>query len=426
MIDTVLQLLAILRIIGQKNISLKLLKFSSKCINMTKKIKLLKEFTYYSLIKEAIYATPSMLVTSNDIFKYFVSKYPDLFRLSNSMTWKGNVRQVLSRNPEFIKVRKKNYSNLHFWTHKPIEVLIEEEKRLADCLLDSDEAQKGKTRIERIYDFYSTVGENRYSLTANNRKKDIENFENIKKNNFIVREYFDEENANNYMNQPKKDCMFKGYHCMENATNYPDKKEKTPLLQDYPCIETNYPEQTEKTPLLQEYPCIETNSPEQTKKDKLLKGYSCTENASNYLDQTKKDLPFKGYSCTENATNHPEQTKKFLNNHFEKDVDKIIKEIIDKSHRKHNENINDDYFERLDKNDYNNLLSDEYFSNICPRNEECKNYNDNEQNVVNTVVKFLDNFSTDMPKYNTKYDQEKDKNLFKFDNFSDSSNHETF
>lgn len=101
---------------------------------MTKKIKLLKDFTYYSLIKDAIYNAPCNMATSNDIFNYFVLKYPNLFKESNSMTWKGNIRQVLSKHPEFIKLRKFNNSKQHFWTHKCVEELENEEKLMGSCL----------------------------------------------------------------------------------------------------------------------------------------------------------------------------------------------------------------------------------------------------------------------------------------------------
>jgi len=101
---------------------------------MTKKIKLFKDFTYYSLIKEALYHSPCLMATSNDIFNYFVFRFPDLFKPSNAMTWKGNIRQVLSKNPEFVKLRKMNNSKQHFWTHKPLEIILEEESRLSACL----------------------------------------------------------------------------------------------------------------------------------------------------------------------------------------------------------------------------------------------------------------------------------------------------
>lgn len=100
-----------------------------QCI-MTKKIKVLKDFTYYSLIKEAIYSTENMQATSSEIFTYFVIKYPDLFRPSNAMTWKGNIRQVLSKNPEFVKLKKHGNNKEHYWTHRPAEEILERENRL--------------------------------------------------------------------------------------------------------------------------------------------------------------------------------------------------------------------------------------------------------------------------------------------------------
>lgn len=96
---------------------------------MTKKIKVLKDFTYYSLIKEAIYSTRSMQATASEIFDYFILRYPTLFMASNSMTWKGNIRQSLSKNPEFIKMHKNGSTKEHFWSHRPMEVLKEEERK---------------------------------------------------------------------------------------------------------------------------------------------------------------------------------------------------------------------------------------------------------------------------------------------------------
>jgi hypothetical protein len=90
---------------------------------MTKKIVVLKDFTYFSMIKEAIYSTESMKATASEIFNYFTLRFPNIFTHSNSMTWKGNIRQVLSKNPEFIKMYKLGKLKEHYWTHRPIELL---------------------------------------------------------------------------------------------------------------------------------------------------------------------------------------------------------------------------------------------------------------------------------------------------------------
>lgn len=97
---------------------------------MTKTIKVLKDFTYYSLIKEAIYSTENMQATSSEIFTYFILKYPDLFIQANSMTWKGNIRQVLSKNPEFVKLKKHGNTKEHYWTHRPVEEIEEKENKM--------------------------------------------------------------------------------------------------------------------------------------------------------------------------------------------------------------------------------------------------------------------------------------------------------
>lgn len=100
---------------------------------MTKIIKVLKDFTYYALIKEAIYSTENMQATASEIFDYFVLRFPLIFNSLNSMTWKGNIRQVLSKNPEFIKRAKSGCSKQHYWSHRPMEVLLAE-KRQSECI----------------------------------------------------------------------------------------------------------------------------------------------------------------------------------------------------------------------------------------------------------------------------------------------------
>ena len=50
---------------------------------MTKTIKVLKDFTYYALIKEAIYSTKDMQATAREIFDYFVLRIAELFTTLN-------------------------------------------------------------------------------------------------------------------------------------------------------------------------------------------------------------------------------------------------------------------------------------------------------------------------------------------------------
>lgn len=97
---------------------------------MTKKIRVCKNFTYYSIIKEAILAQKGQKATSTQIFNYITNKHPHLFKQSNSMTWKGNIRQLLSKNPEFVKLQKDEISKLHYWRFVPIEEIIENEKEM--------------------------------------------------------------------------------------------------------------------------------------------------------------------------------------------------------------------------------------------------------------------------------------------------------
>ena len=112
----------------------------------TNKIKIKKKFTYKSLVIEAIKSFPNERASSADIFAYSKAKYPDIFTSANSMTWKGNIRQLLSKSPEFIKVRSKGEClckkcsdcaekpNKYVWIYISREKLTQQEKALKRCL----------------------------------------------------------------------------------------------------------------------------------------------------------------------------------------------------------------------------------------------------------------------------------------------------
>lgn len=74
-----------------------------------------KDFTYFSIIKEAILFFEDKKATSAQIFDYMMKKHPECFNHLNSITWKNNVRQLLSKCPEFVKSRKEKNSKLHYW-----------------------------------------------------------------------------------------------------------------------------------------------------------------------------------------------------------------------------------------------------------------------------------------------------------------------
>ncbi|KAI5148837.1 hypothetical protein ENBRE01_0565 [Enteropsectra breve] len=103
------------------------------CINM-KKNKLKKDFTYYAIIKEAIESYPYRRATAEQIFNYITGKHPGLFMVWNSMTWKGNIRQMLSKNPEFVKIKMETSRKLNWWTYKPMDELEAEERALRKML----------------------------------------------------------------------------------------------------------------------------------------------------------------------------------------------------------------------------------------------------------------------------------------------------
>lgn len=121
---------------------------------MSRKLKVCKDFTYYSIIKEAIRSYPLERATSQQIFNYVTAKHPDLFKNSNSMTWKGNIRQLLSKCPEFIKMRKDQDSKLHFWSFKPIDQIRKEENELNTCLTNPFKINYPEEDLYRYGQYY--------------------------------------------------------------------------------------------------------------------------------------------------------------------------------------------------------------------------------------------------------------------------------
>lgn len=86
-----------------------------------------KNFTYFSIIKEAITAREGEKATSAQIFDYMMKKHPECFTQLNSVTWKNNVRQLLSKCPEFVKTKKEKTSKLHYWKFVEYSKLVENE-----------------------------------------------------------------------------------------------------------------------------------------------------------------------------------------------------------------------------------------------------------------------------------------------------------
>lgn len=109
------------------------------------KVKIKKNFTYKQLIIDAINSFPNKKATSNDIFTYAISNYPDLFTNINAMTWKNNIRQLLSKCCEFVRVKENacickkcnlcltNYQK-YAWMYISKETLLKHTKALKRCL----------------------------------------------------------------------------------------------------------------------------------------------------------------------------------------------------------------------------------------------------------------------------------------------------
>lgn len=85
-----------------------------------------KNFTYFSIIREAIMGSAEGRATSAQIFEYMMRKHPECFTPLNAVTWKNNVRQLLSKCPEFVKTKKEKTSKLHYWKFVEYSKLVEE------------------------------------------------------------------------------------------------------------------------------------------------------------------------------------------------------------------------------------------------------------------------------------------------------------
>lgn len=94
---------------------------------MARKNVIEKNFTYFSIIKEAITVCAEEKATSAQIFEYMMKKHPECFTQLNSVTWKNNVRQLLSKCPEFVKTKKEKTSKLHYWKFVEYKKLLEED-----------------------------------------------------------------------------------------------------------------------------------------------------------------------------------------------------------------------------------------------------------------------------------------------------------
>jgi len=132
---------------------------------MTKKIKILKDFTYFALVKEALFNTPGLKATARDIFGYVVGKYPTVFRNLNSTTWKAGIRQILSKHPEFVKTRNTEGKG-HKWSYVPSEELIKMEEDTTTVFT------RQKENLSSVWEVL-----NRPNITQNKDKKEEMRFD---------------------------------------------------------------------------------------------------------------------------------------------------------------------------------------------------------------------------------------------------------
>lgn len=105
--------------------------------------KIRKSMTYSSLIIDAIRSSPEGRCTSTDMFCYLAGKYPKELTEDMSSVWKNNIRQVLSKDPRFIKLGKRRGEKLHEWVYFPLFAGCLENERGADVM----QRETGKGRM---------------------------------------------------------------------------------------------------------------------------------------------------------------------------------------------------------------------------------------------------------------------------------------
>lgn len=280
---------------------------------MTKKIKLFKDFTYYSLIKDAIYHAPCKMATSNDIFNYFANKYPTLFLSSNSQTWKGNIRQVLSKNPEFVKLRKLNNSKQHFWTHKPLEVLQQEEMMLLSCL-DTQRNIEQPLAEDELNDIYLRINNvlNK-SIIDNRMKHNSMTFQNYNGSIF--------QSNNQCLNNYKKHK-----ETMDKIETFIDKMELEAKKEN---ISEMLMKQIKERRLSREYnKILEAGLEKQALEEKEEIVELVKENSNNII---KKIEPIPSYNIQNNInseieiSNETDNKNKIVENHWDFNEEKLYK-----------------------------------------------------------------------------------------------------
>ncbi|KAL0265955.1 UNVERIFIED_CONTAM: hypothetical protein PYX00_011672 [Menopon gallinae] len=112
-------------------------------IKMARKNVIDKNFTYFSIIREAITGSAEGRATSAQIFDYMMRKHPECFTPLNAVTWKNNVRQLLSKCPEFVKTKKEKTSKLHYWKFVEYSKLVEERYRKSAAEYRADSSPAG-------------------------------------------------------------------------------------------------------------------------------------------------------------------------------------------------------------------------------------------------------------------------------------------
>ncbi|EPR79265.1 Forkhead box P4 [Spraguea lophii 42_110] len=167
---------------------------------MPKNVRVVKNFTYQSIIKKAISEQPNQIATSHEIFQYITKMYPEIFKPSNSMTWKGNIRQLLSKSPQFVKISKTAGTKTNYWKYVSLEELeaIEVYKRDGNKYPgDIDEKRKNGKNIEEnecLSKYGKKLNMNQFQVPVNNNyniyfKENVKDVNNEHQEEESIRKY---------------------------------------------------------------------------------------------------------------------------------------------------------------------------------------------------------------------------------------------
>ncbi|OAG32025.1 hypothetical protein NEDG_00500 [Nematocida displodere] len=93
--------------------------------------KIKKKTTYIHLITEAIKASPEGKLTTKNICTYLSTKHSEALPASLSHVWTNCIRQVLSKNPHFVCLKRKPGARFCEWIFFPFSIAKKRQKKEA-------------------------------------------------------------------------------------------------------------------------------------------------------------------------------------------------------------------------------------------------------------------------------------------------------